>query len=248
MPFEIKRTVYTDSSRAFYIPPTSKSDFVNLLHTQVDNFTGTYVVLEDWYVQYDEGYEPTYVRATYYPIDWKSKVGNSDMSDNFKAGYEGVVLKKGDIVQSEDGNPMMLNWKVSKHINNQASQAIMCNAYLNIERHKAEETDEYGYVIEPEEWRCIVDEMPASITPYAGRPDYATSNNTPGIIADSLYTCQVQLNRQTRELRINDQFTYGGMRYRIVNIDWSETDIEQQYGVLNLNMRRVSGGEAEDEW
>lgn len=129
MSFDIKKTVYTDSSRSFYIPPTVKSDYINLTHTQIDNFTGTYKVLEDWYEQFEEGYVPVCIRATYYPIDWKSKVGNSDMSDNFKAPYEGVVLKKGDIILDEEDHPMMLNWKVSKHINNQASQAIMCNAY-----------------------------------------------------------------------------------------------------------------------
>lgn len=45
----------------------------------------------------------------------------------------------------------------------------------------AEETDDLGYVIAPGGWATVVDWMPASITPYAGRPDYATSNNTPGI-------------------------------------------------------------------
>lgn len=185
MPFEIQRTVYTDSSRSFYIPPTSKSDFSRLTHTQIDNFTGTYTVLDDWYDQFKEEYEAIQIRATYYPIDWKSKVGNSDMSDNFKAAYDGVELKKGDIILNEDGQPLMLNWKVSRHINNMASQAIMCNAYLTIERFTPEETDDLGYVIEPEGWREIVDEMPASITPYAGRPDYAVTNNSPGVLPDS---------------------------------------------------------------
>lgn len=103
------------------------------------------------------------------------------MSDNFKAAYDGVDLKKGDIILDKDGQPLMLNWKVSRHINNMASQAIMCNAYLTIERYKAEETDSYGYVIERARWMPIVDKMPVNITPYAGRPDYAVSNNSPGI-------------------------------------------------------------------
>ena len=119
---------------------------------------------------------------------------------------------------------------------------------MTIERHKAEETDDLGYVIEFGGWNTIVDYMPVNITPYAGRPDYATSNNSPGIIPDSLYTCQVQLNRATRGIRINDQFEYGGARYRIINIDWSETDIDQERGVLNLNMRRVSKGADADEF
>lgn len=74
------------------------------------------------------------MRATYYPIDWKSKIGNSDMSDNWKTGYEGIQMVKGDIVVNEEGMPLMLNWKVSNHLNNQASQAILMNEYLTFER------------------------------------------------------------------------------------------------------------------
>lgn len=44
MAFSITRTHYTDSSKSFYVPPTSKSDYRNLLYTQIDNFTGTYTV------------------------------------------------------------------------------------------------------------------------------------------------------------------------------------------------------------
>lgn len=166
------------------------------------------------------------------------------MSDNFKTGYDGVEVVKGDILITESGQPLMLNWKVSKHINNQASQAIMCNEYLTFERWSKGKLDKFGYMVEPEGWVTIVEHMPANITPYAGRPDYATSNNTPGILPDSLYTCQLQLNPVTAELCINDEFDYGKARYRIINIDWSETNIDQDRGVLNLNMRRVGGGKS----
>lgn len=242
MAFEIRRTTYTASSREFYIPPTSKSDFVNLVNTQIDHFTGTYTVLRDWYEQFAEDYEPVQVRATYYPIDWKSKIGNSDMAENFKCPHGDVVIVKGDIIINEAGEPLMLNWKVSDHINNQASQAVICNEYLTFERYVPEETDSLGYVISEAHRETVLDRMPVNITPYAGRPDYTTSNNTPGIVADSLYVCQLQLNPKSAMLRINDECAYGNDRYRIVNIDWSETNIEQDRGILNLNMRRVGGG------
>lgn len=93
----------------------------------------------------------------------------------------------------------------------------------------------------------IADRMPVNITPYAGRPDYTTATNSPGILADSLYNCQVQLNRNTKNIWINDEFDYGGFRYRVINVDWSETDIEQQHGVLNLNMKRVAGDMAHEK-
>lgn len=130
MAFEIIRTRYTDSTHRFYVPPTSKSDFVNLLNTQIDNFTGTYTIMSDWYAQFKAGYTPVVIRATFYPIDWKSKIGNSDMSNNFKTGYgEGFPdVEKGDMLVDEKGNVLILNWMVSRHVNNQASQAMQCNA------------------------------------------------------------------------------------------------------------------------
>lgn len=136
----------------------------------------------------------------------------------------------------------MLNWKVSNHVNNQASQAIICNEYLTFERHVPEQTDSMGYVISEAGKEIILDRMPVNITPYAGRPDYAIVNNAPGIVADSLYTCQVQINPKSRMLRINDECDYGDERYRIINIDWSESNITQDRGVQNLNLRRVGGG------
>lgn len=99
MAFHIVRTNYTDSSRSFYVPPTSKSDYINLLNTQIDNFTETFTVLTDWYAQFEPGYKPVQIRGTLYPIDWKSKIGNSDMSDNFKTAHgDGFpVMHKGDM-------------------------------------------------------------------------------------------------------------------------------------------------------
>lgn len=58
MAFEVKRTTLTSSSREFYVPPTCVSDFVNLVNTDIPNFTCTYTLLIDWYEQFKEGYKP----------------------------------------------------------------------------------------------------------------------------------------------------------------------------------------------
>lgn len=42
------------------------------------------------------------IRATYFPVDWKSKVGNSDASANFKTDWHNMI-RKGDIVVRESG-------------------------------------------------------------------------------------------------------------------------------------------------
>ena len=135
----------------------------------------------------------------------------------------------------------MLNWNVQKHISNQATQAVECNHYLTLERHINAATDDRGFVIEPEREETIIDHMPVVISDYAGRPDYAAAVGIPGIQADMLTAGQIQVNEQTKKIRINDEYDYGGFRYRIINISWPEVSIDGTYGILNFNAKRVAG-------
>lgn len=231
----------TPSLRSFYVPPTVLSDFSNLIHTDIPNFTETFRLIHDW-TKYspenDAGY--SWLRATYYPIDWKSKMGNSDMSQNLKTDFS-QVIHKGDIIIGEDGKILMLNWNVQKHVNNQATQAVECNHYLTLYRYRAAETDERGYLIKEAGEDTIIDRMPVCITDYAGRPDYASAIGIPGIQADMLTTGQIQVNELTQTIRLNDEYDYGGFRYRIINISWPEVSIDGTYGIINFNAKRVAG-------
>lgn len=231
----------TPSPRSFYVPPTVLSDFSNLIQTDIPNFTETFRLIHDW-TKYDPENEESFVwlRATYYPIDWKSKMGNSDMSQNLKTDFS-YEIRKGDLLIREDGQPLMLNWNVQKHVNNQATQAVECNHYLKLERHVDAITDERGFVVEQERDEVIIDRMPVVISDYAGRPDYATAIGIPGIQADMLTAGQIQVNEQTKKIRINDEYDYGGFRYRIINISWPEVSIDGTYGILNFNAKRVAG-------
>ena len=82
----------------FYIPPTIKSDFEDWLNTNVANVNYDFEIIRDWYDQA----AVKRIRATYFPIAWKSKIGNSDANSNFKTGY-GWEIRKGDIAVREDG-------------------------------------------------------------------------------------------------------------------------------------------------
>lgn len=70
--------------------------------TDVPGVNYTFEVVKNWYDREKEGYTPTFIRASYFPILWKSKIGNSDMGSNFLADTK-VDIKKGDIVIREDG-------------------------------------------------------------------------------------------------------------------------------------------------
>lgn len=216
----------------FYIPPTLQKDFKDWLDTEVPNANYTFELIRDWYARDGADYKPVKLRALYFSINWKSKIGNSDSNSNFKTSYE-VPICKGDIVIREDGQVYMLNWKVQNMPNNQTTQAIDCNAMLAFTRHMDEEVDARGFLVAEAYDKVIVPSIPCVYAEYTGRPDYASNYNTPGISADHLLTVQVQWNGKTRDLRTGDEFRLLHSQYRIVDLVGTELDIHQEFGILN---------------
>ena len=237
--FKIPKAVLTPSTRQFKIPETIMSDYTNYLHTDVPNVVYDFHVLKSWYDQFDEK-DPVYIRAEHFPINWKSKVGNSDLNYNFFTDYT-VPIRKGDIVVREDGVIAMLNWNIQRYINAQTTQAIECNHYITITREIDAVADEYGYVVEPEQTKTIVEKLPCVMSEYAGRPDYAVAQNTPGINADMLTNVSLQWNEKTKNILIGDHFEYLNHTYRVINMSWAEVDINRTHGVIVLNARRIAG-------
>lgn len=127
-------------------------------------------------------------------------------------------------------------------MNNQATQAQLCNLSLTLKRHVNAVTDERGYISEPAHDETILDQHPAIISLYAGRPDYSSTTGLPGVNADSLMTGQIQMNSATRNMRINDEFEYAGYTYRIINVDWYEVEMNGTSGIIDFNCKRVAGG------
>lgn len=210
--------------------------------TDVPGTNYTFEVVKNWYDRDKAEYAPVLIRASFFPISWKSKIGNSDMGSNFLANTT-VDIHKGDIVIREDGEIFILDWKVQRKPNVQTSQAKDCNAMLEIWRTMEEVLDERGYVIAPAHDECVVPPIPCVWTSHSGRPDYSVAYNTPGIHADSLFDGWVQWNATTKNIRIGDEFEWGHERFRIVNLHLSEVEIEGGYGIIDLNAKRVAGGD-----
>lgn len=76
---------------------------------------------------------------------------------------------------------------------------------------------------------------------YAGRPDFAAAQNTPGINPDMLTVVNLQWNEFTKEIRIGDTFEWCNSVYRVINLNYSEVDIDRTFGVITLNARRIAG-------
>lgn len=229
------------STKSFCPPATIESDFERLLMHDVPNVNYTFDLIHDWYDHTENQEEHNFVRAQQTPIDWKSKIGNSDMSTNFKVSHR-VEIHKGDMAIREDGLIYLLNWMVQNHPNNQATQSILCNARLTFTRLLPEEVDENGYLLRENATEVIAEALPCTHSEYAGRPDFALSQGAAGIMPDHLLNVSVQWNKRTRNIRIGDHFTLGDYTYRVVNISMAEVDIDEKHGVLILNARRVAGG------
>lgn len=239
--YDLIPAVRESSFKDFRPPTTIEDDFRRYLSHEVPNVVYTFEVVHDWYEAQSSGYSPIVLRAQQTPIDWKSKIGNSDMSTNFKVTHD-VPINKGDIVIREDGKIYMLNWNIQVHPNNQATQNCECNGYVAFERNVHEVTDEYGMVIIPEHTEIIAPPIPIIHTEYAGRPDYQPSQWQPGVNADHLITVQVQYNSKTKNIRIDDTFKMDNYTYRVINMAFAEVHINNDYGILDLNCKRVAGG------
>lgn len=200
-----------------------------------------YAVSENGTYEATTDYKPEYIRAQQTSIDWKSKIGNSDMSTNFKTDYTHDV-QKGDYVIREDGKLYMLNWNITLHANNQATQSVECNAIVDIMREFPDETDEKGFLINERGLRPVCAGLPVSHSEYAGRPDYSGASGQAGMHPDHLITVYCQWNPATRKIRLDDQFVLGDFTYKVINISLAEVQIDKDYGVLTLNAKRVAGG------
>lgn len=200
-----------------------------------------YALSEDGTYKETDKYQPEYIRAQQTSIDWKSKIGNSDMSTNFKTDYTHKV-EKGDYVVREDGTLFILNWNITLHANNQATQSTECNAVIDITREFPDETDEKGMLISEGGRRPVAARLPVNHSEYAGRPDYSGASMQAGMHPDHLITVTCQWNKTTRQIRLDDEFVLGDFTYRVMNISLAEVQIDKDYGILVLNAKRVAGG------
>lgn len=240
-----KPFVGAPGSTQFYIPPHIQSDFENYLETDVPNANFTFELIRDWTLRGTEGYEPIFLRAELFPINWKSNFANADHVMNFKTDLRTVVTK-GDIVIRDDGQLRHLNWKVERHINDQSTQAQECNLMMTVKRRVDDKVDnKTGYLIEKASDQVIISNHPCAIYQYDGRPYYDVNFNSPGVTADALTMFQIQWNSGTSQLRISDEFYWFVDRYRIINLDYSGINIGGEHGILKAHARKVVGGSVE---
>lgn len=233
----------------FLDPETLYSDWHNELLEYKPGVNFTFEMVHDWFNRPDPG---IFFRGQQTPIDWKSKIGNSDMSTNLKV-ERSLEIYKGDYVIREDGKIFLCNWNITNHANNLGTQSTECNGMFTFKRRAKMETDDEGMrihrpdiVVDRRGYEVIVDSIPVNWTLYQGRPDRSVIESQPGITPQDLVTISLQWNEKTKEIMLDDEVQIRRFTYRIDDVVTSEIDMYDRHGVLVLNARRVPGGVVQD--
>lgn len=224
----------------FFVPPSIRTDYSAFLSTDIPNVTHTVKLVRDWSLKDDTTNKPPFIRCILYPINWKSNFAAADEGVNFRTDFR-EVIKKGDMIEKEDGDVYLVAWAVHGQINNQPSQAKRCNHIVNIIRRIDDKLDKDGYLIEKAHDKVIVGDTPCCIYQYDGRPEYKPIQGQPGIVPEALCIFDIQMNAQTKNLREDDTFLWGYDRWRVININHAGVNIIKQTGLLQVSARRVAG-------
>ena len=230
------------SNRRFYIPRTLAADFDRFLNMDIPNTNMDFEILKNWYDRLKDDYEPQYVRGEIYPDSTKSRYENTDNALNIRCSVTSGI-RQGDMLIEPDGSIYVLDWAVHLQSNNAPSRALRCNMRLTIDRYIEPEPDDEGYRLEETGTTVrIVDHMPVNAYRYDGRPEYSAVSGTPGLTPNALTLMIVQYNVQTKEIVIGDQYVWGKETYEIIDIDRVGIDINNHYGTLKIQSRKVPGG------
>lgn len=228
----------------FFIPRTLAADFTEFLNNDIPNTVMDFELLTDWCEQYEEGYEPKYVRMEIYPDSTKSRYSNMDNKMNVRAAVDSGI-KKGDMIKAPDGMVYVLDWEVALESNNAPSRALRCNMMLTMLRYQEETTDEMGYLIAPEGYQPLVENLPANVYRYDGRPEFSAISGTPGVSPNALSLVTVQYNHLTKHIREDDRFVWCDEMYTVVDVDHSGVNEIRDSGVLVLQAKKAAGGSLE---
>lgn len=227
----------------FFRPPTLASDFTEFLDGDIPNMVMDFTLLPDWFDQFKEDYKPHIIRGELYADTAKSRYSNTDNNMNIRCDVRSEI-KKGDmLIASNNGDVYVLDWEVALQHNNAPSRALRCNFNLTVERRVPELTDSFGYLIREEGVEKIVDAIPANAYFYDGRnASFFAANSNPGIQPEVNALITVQFNEQTKNLKVDDEFTWGNDSYLITDIQYVGVNRAGTSGTLALQSLQKPGG------
>ena len=242
------------TNRRFKVPRTLAADFDEFLNNDIPNTVMDFELLHDWYEQFNENYQPHFIRGELYADSTKSRYENTDNNMNIRCSLKSGI-RKGDMLIEPSRKIFILDWNGHKESNNIPSRALECNMFLTVKRYQEADVDDLGFAInsgyntsgedsygEPGVWMSIVDKLPCNAYRYDGRPEFVAVSGTPGAIANALTLFTAQYNKQTANIRISDVFEWGNETYEIIDVSYVGVDISKTHGTLKIQAKKKAGG------
>ena len=230
-----------ESSSRFYVPRTLASDFTNFLQNDIPGAVGDFTLIKDWYASKEDGYSPVTIRGEIYPDTTKSRYSNTDNNLNFRSDINSGI-QKGDMIIGSDSAVYLLDWEVPPQPNNRMSRALRCNVSASFMRYQAEEVDDNGYLIAEKGWVVVADSIPCNAYRHDGRLEFSTNSNLPGLIPNTVTLLSVQYNDQTKNIKADDIFKWGGDTYTIADVNLVGVNLDGTRGVIQLQAKKKAGG------
>ena len=227
----------------FYVPPKLEQDFDDFLKNDIPGAVQEFVIIHDWYDQFNEDYEPYTAKAEIYPDSAFSRYTNMDnLSWNIRFSKK-TDIRKGDIVQQKDGSLYLCDWAIGPSPNDKRTRPVRCNCKLTFRRWVPLKVDFYGYLLQEQGYQNIAEQLPCNAYRYDGRPQFSAASGKPGVVGNAQTIIYVQYNQKTKDLQIDDQFVWGKDTYIIIDISYGGIDINQHHGVLTLQTKKKAGGQ-----
>jgi len=228
-----------ESQRQFYVPPTLVGDFDNFLATDIPGAVMSFDVFHNWY----EKDECIVIRGEIYPDATKSRYANTDNNLNFRTSVKSDI-RKGDYIVDPADEIYLLDWDIPPQPNNKMSRALRCNTMLKFTRTSKEMYDENGYRIKDADRKVtIAESIPCNAYRYDGRPDFSAISHTPGIVPNALTIISVQYNDETKNLKVDDEFTWEQDEYIIIDVGYVGVRLRKDGGVITLQAKKKAGGD-----
>ena len=233
--------VPSGTKKRFYRPPTLKSDFDMFLEGDLPNQVMDFELLKSWYDKDGIDYEPVVIRGELYPDSTKSRYEDTDNNMNIRCSLDSGIRKGDMVIASNNGQVYILDWETAPETNNIPSRALRCNMYLNVKRRVDDPVDDLGFVVQDlDDWITICEPVPANAYKYDGRPEYSAIFGTPGIVANSLTLMTVQLNEQTKNIKVDDRFIWGADEYTIIDVNYVGVGLDDA-GTLKIQAKKTAG-------
>ena len=207
----------------FYIPPNLQRDFTDSLNT-----LGTDAIVN---------FDPlNVIKVRLDKVNYKT-INGTVTSDEVAFAEISSNLKMGDYLQYK-GETLLINKLVSNEF--PLCYEITtgtCNTKLTVSRYQTMVQDDDGNILIEAGDNPVAEDL--YCLTIIGSFQFNAGSGSVGIVPTDDISVTLQFNATTKNIKIGDTFIVFESSYEVVSLDWSQRDIEFDYGVLTFHGKKV---------